>query len=107
MKSQKILDLDATSSLHHHFHPSSKPISLISWAKLPGAFIKINFDGSKSSSSSAGGFVIRSWDGRFLRAVTTNLGAVLVLVVEATAMRNGVRVAVQLGYQSIILEGDN
>lgn len=51
-KVRKRLDLDITSSLHQHFHTSSKPISLISWAKPPDKFIKINFNRSKSSSFS-------------------------------------------------------
>ena len=56
---------------------------------------------------SVGGFVIRGCDGRFLQTGTFNLKAASVLVVEATPMRNGVRVAVQAGYRSVVLEGDN
>ena len=54
-----------------------------------------------------GGFLIKIWDGRLLQAGTTNLGAASFLVVEATVMRNGVQVAVQAWYRSIVLEGDN
>ena len=56
---------------------------------------QFNFDGSKSASSSAGGFVIKSWDESFLQVGTTNLGAISGLVAEAIAMRNELRVIVQ------------
>ena len=81
---RKRFDLDASSAFHHHSHPSPKPSFFISWAKPPGGFIKINFDGSQSSSSAARGFVIGDWIGRFLQAETMNIGEALVLVVEAT-----------------------
>ena len=99
--------MDASSSFHHHSHPAPKPSFFISWAKLPGGFIKINFDGSKSSSSAAATFVIRDWIGRFLQGGNTNLEEVSVLVIEATAMRNAVPAAVQAGYRALVLEGDN
>ena len=88
------LDTSFFSNQHSHPNPNPKSTCLISWAKPSRGFIKINFDGSKSSSSAAGGYVIRSWDGRFLQARTSNLGATTVLVVEATAMWNDVRATV-------------
>ena len=54
-----------------------------------------------------GGFLIKSWDGRFLQAGTTNLRAASFLVIEATATQNGVQAIVQAGCRSIGLEGDN
>ena len=67
----------------------------ISSQNLQGEFVKINFDRSKSSQGAAGGgFIIHDWKGRFLQATAFNLGAASVLVVEATAMRNGIRAVV-------------
>jgi len=43
---------------------SRKQIHWVAWRKPLGWFIKINFDGFKSSQGSAGGFIIRSWDGK-------------------------------------------
>ena len=57
-------------------------------------FIKINFDGSKSSQGAAGGFIIRNWEGKFIQASAFNLGASSILIAEATAMHNGIKVAV-------------
>ena len=38
---------------------------------------------------------------------TTNLGETSVLVAEATTIRNGVCAAIETGYRSLVLEGDN
>lgn len=54
-----------------------------------------------------GGFIIRSWDGRFIRAGTTNLQVASGLVAESTTMHNGVHVIIQAEYRSIVLKGDN
>ena len=100
-----------TQSLHppSHHQPTSrsKKPHWVAWRKPKGGFIKINFDGSKSSSNATGGFILRNWDGEFIQVATFNLGAVSVLVAEATTMRNGLRVAIHAGYTNIHLEGDN
>jgi len=101
--------------LSHSFQPSSRPPSScrrkqsrwIAWQKPPEGFVKINFDGSKSSQVAAGGFIIRDWAGRFLQAESFNLGVTSVLVAEATAMRNGVQAAAKAGFTNIHIEGDN
>ena len=101
--------------LTHSIQPTLPPLSShnskqlveIAWNKPLGGFIKVNFDGSKSSQQAAGGYVIRDWTGRFLQAGTCNLGAASILVAEATAMRNGLRAAIQAGFTNIHIEGDN
>ena len=79
----------------------------IAWQRLPGGFIKVNFDGSKSSQHAAGGYVIRDWTGRIIQAGACNLGTTSILVAEATAMRNGLRAAITAGFTNIHIEGDN
>ena len=74
---------------------------------LKDGFIKINFDGSKTSQSAVGGFILRNWVGRFIQASAFNLGAASILVAEATAMRNGIKAAVRLGFKNIHVEGNN
>ena len=77
----------------------------VAWRKPQGGFIKINFDGSKSLQGAAGGFIIRTWDEKFIQALAFNLGASSVLIVEA--MGNGLQAVVQVGYTNIHIEGDN
>ena len=64
-------------------------------------FIKINFDGSKSSQGAAGGFIIHDWEGKFIQVSAFNLRRSSILIVEATAMRNGIKEAVQAGFTHI------
>ena len=66
----------------------------------------MNFDGSKISQGATGDFSIRNWEGRFIQAAAFNLGATSILVAEATAMRNGIRAALQMGFKNIHIEGD-
>jgi len=73
----------------------------VAWQPPPLGFIKLNFDGSKSSQQAAGGFVIRDWTGRLLQAGACNLGAASILVAEATALRNGLRAAITAGFTNI------
>ena len=79
----------------------------IAWKKPPERFIKVNFDGSKSSQHAVGGYVIRDWTCHLIQAEAFDLGATSILVPEATAMRNGLRPAVKAGFSNIHIEGDN
>jgi len=75
------------SSSPYHTHPLPKSTQFIGW-KLPhGGFIKINFDGSKSSMGVAAGFVIRNWQGGFIMAGSRFMEQAPIIVAEATAMR--------------------
>jgi len=97
------------------FHPSNpnlpasnrKKTHWVAWRKPRGGFIKINFDGSKSSQGTVGDFIIRNWEGKFIQVATFKLGVSSVLVAEATTMRNGIKVAVQTGFANVHIEGDN
>ena len=80
---------------------------LIRW-KLPcGGFIKINFDGSKSAAGAAAGFVLRNWQGGFIKAGSCFLEHASILVAEATAIRDGISAALQAEFRRIEVKGDN
>jgi len=87
----------------HHPHSSC----FIGWNSPRGGFIKINFDGSKSPAGAAAGFVIRNWQGGFIKAGSRFLEQASILVAEATAMRDGIRTALQAGFRRLEVEGDN
>ena len=63
-----------------------KKIYWIAWRKPQGGFIKINFDGSKSSQGVVGGFIIRNWELKFIQTSAFNLGASSILIAEAIVM---------------------
>jgi len=79
----------------------------IAWRRPQGGFIKINFNESKSSQGAVGGFIIRSWEGKFIQTSVFNLGVSSILIAKATAMRNEIKAAVQAGFTNIHIEGDN
>uniref|UniRef100_A0A7C8YV34 RNase H type-1 domain-containing protein n=1 Tax=Opuntia streptacantha TaxID=393608 RepID=A0A7C8YV34_OPUST len=61
------------SSSPHSTHQPLNHHTLIGWDLPRGGYIKINFDGSKSSEGAAAGFVLRSWQGGFITAGTQDL----------------------------------
>ena len=87
--------------------PPTKQLVGIAWEKPPEGSIKVNFDGSKNSHTAAGSYIMRDWSGHLLQAGAFNLGAASVLIAEATAMRNGLRAAIEAGFSNIHIEGDN
>jgi len=95
------------SSLRGAPSSSSKPVHLIKWHPPPPGFVKINFDGSLLNSSAAGGYVLRDWTGKLLKIGVTNYGHSSIVVAEARAVKDGVSAAIQAGYRSLLIEGDN
>ena len=101
--------------LTHSFQPSLHPAPThplkkthwVAWKKPPQGFIKLNSDGSKVHQQASGGFVMRNWKGHVLQVGAFPLGAASILVAEATALRNGLRAAVEAGFRKVIIEGDN
>ena len=69
--------------------------------------MKLNFDGSCRGSSTAGGFILRDWQGRLLQVGSSNYGTATITVAEARAMRDGILATIQASYRHIIVEGDN
>jgi len=91
----------------HHTHPNPQSTHLIGW-KLPhGGFIKINFDGSKSPTGAAAGFVLHNWQGGFIMAGSRFMEQAPIIVAEATTMRDGIRAALQAEFRRIEVEGNN
>lgn len=53
------------------------------------------------------GNIIRDHHGRMIVAGVINMGHGSVLLAEATALREGVRKAMVMGYRNLVVEGDN
>ena len=58
-------------------------------------------------TGAAAGFVLRSWQGGFIKGGSRFLEHAPILVAEATAMRDGICVAWQDGFRKLEVEGDN
>ena len=64
------------NSTHSQGHP-------IDWVAISTkGYIKLNFDGTHSSSGAAAGFVLRDWVGRFIQAGTRFLEDAPIIVAE-------------------------
>jgi len=79
----------------------------IRWQLPAGGAVKINCDGAKSPRGASAGFVLRSWTGSFIMAGTRYLEQAPILVAEATAVRDGLKSALEAGWRRIEVEGDN
>ncbi|XP_048489805.1 uncharacterized protein LOC125491759 [Beta vulgaris subsp. vulgaris] len=53
------------------------------------------------------GVLIRNHEGHLLHAKAFNLGHSSVLIAEATALQQGIKLALHSGLRNIIIEGDN
>jgi len=91
-----------TSSIH-----STNYTRYVRWQTPQPGVIKLNFDGSYANSSAAGGFLLRDWMGKVIKAAAVNYGHTLSLVAEARAVEDGVLLALRAGYTEIAIEGDN
>ena len=58
-------------------------------------------------NSSAPGFVLRDWTGKFIKAGAYNLGNTSILIAEAMGLRRDIREALKLGICNIQVEGDS
>lgn len=69
---------------------------------------KINFDDSKDSSDRAGvGYCIRDGAGKIIVVGAVNCGGNPIFIAEARGLREGVRVAINLGLTNLEIEGNN
>ena len=73
----------------------------------PPRLVEFNLDGSLINSSAVGGFILRDWTSRVLKAGLAHSGATMILVAKARAPWDGLYVAIQVGYRQLIVEGDN
>ena len=79
----------------------------VRWQPPPAPSHKLNFDGSVKQSSAAAGVIIRDSNGQLLTACAYNLGSAPVFVAEATALQQGIILALQKGISTLHIEGDN
>ncbi|CAN6217121.1 unnamed protein product [Urochloa humidicola] len=95
--------------------PSARPfrpsrVVLVQWMPPPRGWFKINFDGSVyhdgSRRASIGG-AIRDNAGRVVLAFAEQTEHSTVGIVEARAMIRGLRLALELGLDRVIVEGDD
>ncbi|CAN6327586.1 unnamed protein product [Urochloa humidicola] len=95
--------------------PSARPfqpsrVVLVRWTPPPRGWFKINFDGSVyhdgSRRASIGG-AIRDSAGRVVLAFAEPTEHSTVGIVEARAMIRGLRLALELGVERVIAEGDD
>jgi len=87
---------------------SSSPKNIfVRWFPPQPGIVKLNFDGSGINSAAAGGFILRDWTGKILKAGAANYGQASSLVAEARALKDGVLLATQEGFSTISIEGDN
>jgi ribonuclease HI len=100
--------LDDYLSVHPHKGKKKKrPISY--WCFPPSGRLKINVDGSFHAASGKGGIgvIIRNEDGRVLAALQRSLPFISsAFQAEAEACRAGLKVAMQQGWDNIIVETD-
>ncbi|PRQ58228.1 putative ribonuclease H [Rosa chinensis] len=80
---------------------------VIKWHPPPEGKIKINFDGSVSSSKAACGFICRDTNGNLTTAVSKKIGTNTVPTAEVIALRDSLWMAAQKGYKNVQVEGDS
>ena len=99
--------MSADTSQRGPFSSPSHKFQFVRWHPPPPGVIKINFDGSRINSTTAGGYILRDWTDKVLKIGAANYGHSSVLVAEARALRDGIRTARQAGFTRLCIEGDN
>ena len=77
------------------------------WHSHPLGLAKLNFDMSLINSLTAGGFIVRDWIGRLLKAGTAYYNNTSILVAEPRALCGGLNLAIEARFDHLIVEGDN
>ncbi|XP_004292219.1 PREDICTED: uncharacterized protein LOC101302904 [Fragaria vesca subsp. vesca] len=80
---------------------------MIRWTPPPSNWVKINFDDSVQNKAAAGGFVLRSNDGKPLVSAAFNSGTANVPLAEALTLRNNLLCAKEKGVLKVEVEGDS
>ena len=91
----------ARNTPFHSLSPSKSSIKhqcsyQVESSKPQDGFVRINFDGSKSSTVAGIGFVIRGWKGNFIAVGYRFMEWASIIVTEATIMRDGVKEAIHM-----------
>lgn len=85
-------------------------VSACKWRRPGRGIFKVNFDGGLDKNGDVGGLgmVIRDWQGKFISARAFQIKhATDPLLVEALAARESLQLALELGINNILLEGDS
>ncbi|XP_009337067.2 uncharacterized protein LOC103929570 [Pyrus x bretschneideri] len=69
--------------------------------------IKLNFDGSISNNRAATTFVLCNSNSQVIRVGALNLDGAIILVAEATGLREGLQCARRKGFTKVKVEGDS
>ncbi|XP_024156005.1 uncharacterized protein LOC112163988 [Rosa chinensis] len=81
---------------------------VIKWHPPPENFVKLNFDGSVSSSNlAAAGFVIRNHFGDPIVAGSRSIGSSTIPLAEGTALKDGLLAAKRFNLDHILVDGDS
>ncbi|XP_024164479.1 uncharacterized protein LOC112171545 [Rosa chinensis] len=81
---------------------------VIKWHRPPENLVKLNFDGSVSSSNlAAAGFVIRNYFDDPIVAGSRSIGSSTVPLAECTTLKDGLLAAKQFNLGHILVEGDS
>ncbi|KAL6146073.1 hypothetical protein ACLB2K_056756 [Fragaria x ananassa] len=87
--------------------PSNMSTNMIRWTPPLSNWVKINFDGSVQNKAAAGGFVLRSDDGKPLVSAAFNSGTASVPLAKALEFRNSLLCAKEKGVLKVEVEGDS
>ncbi|KAL6206879.1 hypothetical protein ACLB2K_024125 [Fragaria x ananassa] len=104
-----------TASYHCNFPrysnvtPSLIPSPNIKWNPPPSGSITINFDGSvlQQNSVVAAGFILRDDSDCHVLAFAHKIGKTTVPIAKATALRDNLLTALDLGFHNLLFEGDS
>ena len=91
----------------HLSPPIHKNFIVVRWVSPPPGLIKVNFAGTCIDLTTIGGFLLRDWTCRLIQVGACNYGTASIIVVEAQAMRDGILMAIQAGFQHILVKSDN
>jgi len=79
----------------------------VRWHSHPLGLVKHNFDMSLIKSLTAGGFIVRDWTGRLLKAGAAYYNNTSIPMAEPRALCGGLNSAIEARFDHLIVEGDN
>ncbi|WJZ85140.1 hypothetical protein VitviT2T_004692 [Vitis vinifera] len=86
-----------------------RPLRYFSWHRPDAGWVKLNFDGSFKGRTgrAGGGGLLRDAQGSFIAAFATPLDTSNSLIAEIGALEGGLRLALKLNVERILIEGDS
>lgn len=88
--------------------PTLKVAIQVRWNKLAAGWFKLNPDGASfgNPGKAGGGGIIRNSHGHWVKGFSSSIGHTTSIIVEWWALRDGLTLAIQLGYQQLEIELD-